>query len=104
MPIQRAALGCYTNRVPTRHPRHTLTETEEVAIALRSARELLPDCTDGQRLRRLVALGAETLSERAERELRERRRQAQLALMGSAHSENELALILADTLDEPDAA
>ncbi len=99
-----SALSCYTDGVPTRHPRHTLTETDDVARALRSARELLPDLTDGQRLRRLVAVGAEALSEDAERELRERRRHAQLALIDSGGSENELALILADTLDEPDAA
>jgi hypothetical protein len=70
---------CGTNRqhrratldgVPTRHPRHTLTETGEVADALALARGLLPHMTDSERLRRLIVCGAEALSARASIELR----------------------------------
>jgi hypothetical protein len=90
--------------MPTRHPRHTLTEVNDVAVALQRARELMPEVTDGQRLRRLVTLGADALAEETRRELRARRARAQLALIDSGAPQDEQALVLVDALDDPNPA
>lgn len=90
--------------MPTRLSRHTLTETAELAAALRVARRLFPEATDGDRLRCLVKLGAESLQQRAQDDLREQRRRAQLALVEGGEPSDEQALVLADTLDAQDAS
>lgn len=90
---------CYTLVVPTSHRRHSLTESSEVAEALRDARRLLPDRSDGQRLRELVSLGARALAEREHQERLAHRRTAQRALLVSDSSDDEQAMVLNDLLD-----
>jgi hypothetical protein len=65
-PLSVQHLWCYTAAVPTRRPRHTVTETPPVERALRRLRALRP----GQRIdfQELVALGAEHKAQQLERE------------------------------------
>ena len=67
---------CYTFWVPTARPRHSITETDDVATALRDAAERWPEDRDspGRLLVRLLAAGHEAIRGRRERELAERRR------------------------------
>lgn len=51
----------YTRRVPTKHPRHIVTEVGPVADAFARARQVDPDV----HIRDLVVLGAEAMEERA---------------------------------------
>ncbi len=81
-------LWCYTPAMPTTRPRHTLTETDELAAALRVAGEHWPAQRDDRAalLRALVVRGAESLEreDQGQRDERERRvRSAAGAATGS---------------------
>lgn len=58
------SLAVYTRRVPTKHPRHIVTEVGPVADAFARARRVDPDV----HIRDLVLLGAAALEERGKRE------------------------------------
>lgn len=58
--------------MPTTKPRHTLTETDELARALGIARRLWPDERPAGLLRRLALVGAETLTGEREPEVKRR--------------------------------
>lgn len=62
--------------MPTARPRHSITETDDVAAALHDAAEQWPEDRDspGRLLARLLAAGHEAIRERRDRELAERRR------------------------------
>jgi hypothetical protein len=49
--------------MPTAHPRHAITETEEISAALAVARRVWPDLADkpGALLRRLILTGRNSL-------------------------------------------
>ncbi len=53
----RGVTPCYTYRMPTKHPRHAITETGDVATALAELREAAG--TDTFTLSELVVLGAQ---------------------------------------------
>ncbi|MDQ1674337.1 MAG: hypothetical protein QOC98_2899 [Frankiaceae bacterium] len=66
---------CYTWQVPTKRPRHLVTETDDLAAALDAAAQRWPTLTRPQLLVRLALAGSHsTGAEQAER--RERRIQA----------------------------
>lgn len=60
--------------MPTARPRHTITETDEVARALDEAAERWPQEPRGRLLVRLVEQGRAAISDERERALDERRR------------------------------
>jgi hypothetical protein len=68
-------LRCYTDRVPTTKPRHTLTETDELAAALDAAARRWPEDAESRSrlLLRLVQAGGRAISEERDRELARRR-------------------------------
>jgi hypothetical protein len=49
--------GCYTNRMPTTRPRHLITETDDLAIALDAATSRWPGQSRPQLLVRLALEG-----------------------------------------------
>ena len=61
--------------MPTNHPRHAITETEEISDALGLARRAWPDLADkpGALLRRLILEGRNTLAHRTAEEQLQRR-------------------------------
>lgn len=62
--------GCYTRRVATTRPRHSITETDDVAAALDAAAERWPGESRATLLRRLVHEGYRALdAESARRRL-----------------------------------
>ncbi|MDQ3769142.1 MAG: hypothetical protein M3370_06665 [Actinomycetota bacterium] len=60
--------------MPTARPRHTITETDEVARALDEAAERWPEESRGRLLIRLVEEGRAAISDARERAIEERRR------------------------------
>lgn len=59
-------LVLHSGPMPTKRPRHTLTETEPIAAALRTARPLFdPHTKDSRILAELIVLGAERKAEGA---------------------------------------
>lgn len=60
-------LRCYTGAMPTVRPRHTLTETPELADALDAAALVWPELRDdrGALLRRLVEAGRDAVATEA---------------------------------------
>ncbi|WP_326545314.1 hypothetical protein QGN32_16020 [Mycolicibacterium sp. ND9-15] len=62
--------------MPTSHPRHAVTETEEISDALAVARRTWPELADkpGALLRRLILEGRNTLVYNSTEEFDERRR------------------------------
>ena len=62
---------CYTALVPTKRPRHLVTETEELAKALDESSARWPDLSRAQLLARLALVGYEaTLTADADRRSR----------------------------------
>jgi hypothetical protein len=83
--------------MPTRRPRHTITETVPVELALRRLRVLAP--ADGIDLKELVILGAHQKADDLERngdsrERRERELEAFLALRAADGIDAEAGLTL----------
>jgi hypothetical protein len=62
--------------MPTDHPRHAITETEDISNALGVARQAWPELSDkpGALLRKLILVGRDTLAHDRTAENRERRR------------------------------
>lgn len=60
---------CYTECMPTTKPRHTITETDEVALALDEAAERWPEDSDarGRLLLRLVEEGHRAIHQETQR-------------------------------------
>jgi hypothetical protein len=84
--------GCYTRDVPTKLPRHTITETPDVKAALDEVRhELGEDSVD---FKQLLIVGANETARRVR--TRRQNRQAELAQLAKD--------IFADTLVDLDAA
>ncbi|MFV0373443.1 hypothetical protein [Microbacterium sp.] len=73
--------------MPTMRPRHTLTETDDLARALDTAAQLWPECSGdrGALLRRMVAVGAGQVEASAAEQVA-RRHRALDALAGSVDS------------------
>jgi hypothetical protein len=91
---------CYTRPMPTRHRRHTITETPPVERALRRLRTLTP----GHRidLKELLVIGANAKADELERgdETQQRRKRDIddfLALRADAGIDAEVALALHDS-------
>ena len=65
---------CYTDRVPTTRPRHSVTETDAIAHALDVAARAWPDLQDDRAalLRRLIERGAETVESAVEQAFADR--------------------------------
>jgi hypothetical protein len=85
--------------MPTRRPRHTITETAPVEQALRRLRALAP--ADGIDLKELVILGAHQKADDLERngdaqQRRERELEAFLALRAADGIDAEAGLVLHD--------
>lgn len=64
---------CYTRLMATTRPRHTITETDDVAAALDLAAERWPEESRADLLRRLVDEGRRALDAEREEGLRARR-------------------------------
>lgn len=90
--------------MPTKHPRHIVTETGPVAEAFARARRVKPDV----HVRELVLLGAEAIVKRAEQQVvdDERRQQAiadLIALSQDPHAfDRDAAIYVHDVLGVPE--
>ena len=62
--------------MPTDHPRHAITETEDISNALGMARDAWPELSDkpGALLRKLILVGRDTLAHNQTAQDHERRR------------------------------
>jgi hypothetical protein len=74
--VLHLTLRCYTSVVPTTRPRHSITETDEVAAALRDAAREWPEDRDspGRLIARLLVAGHRAIGERHDDVVAERRR------------------------------
>lgn len=75
MPVQYLYARCYTSWVPTTRPRHTITETDQVARALDEAATVWPDLGESrsQLLLRLIEEGYQAILEGRQRRAAQRR-------------------------------
>lgn len=75
VPVQHLYARCYTSWVPTTRPRHTITETDQVARALDEAATVWPDLGESrsQLLLRLIEEGYQAILEGRQRRAAQRR-------------------------------